>query len=344
MRGNRFLIRLSESKLMLPPLAGYTDPPYRAILARYDPPFIVTEMINATAVVHGGSKTMKMMEKTNGACLNGVQLIGCEPSIMGEAAAVVESLDFDYVDINMGCTINKVARSGAGISLMRDEELAYRIASAVVDKVSIPITCKIRLGATKQSLNAISLTQRLFDAGITAVVVHGRSGEKKFGLPVDYEGIKEVVDTAAGPVVANGGIFTGDDAVATLRRTGAAAVMPGRGIIGNPWLIEEIKSAFSKTPYSPPSLDERKNVCTTHLRELCKFYGEENGVLKMRKILPKYFSGCYRAKNLKQDIEKINIFSDVETLLGRLHVAGSRAAYDDYLECTSAEGHHLPPA
>ncbi|MDP2901350.1 MAG: tRNA-dihydrouridine synthase [Candidatus Bathyarchaeota archaeon] len=326
----RFLDRLVESKLMLPPLAGYTDPPFRTILAKYDPPFIVTEMINATAIIHRGAKTLRMMEKPVGTCLNGVQLVGSEPSVMGEAAAVVESLGFDYVDINMGCTINKVAGSGAGISLMRDEERAYRIASAVVDKINIPLTCKIRLGATKQSLNATSLTRRLVAAGVTAIAVHGRSGEKKFGLPVDYEGIKEVVEASAVPVVANGGIFTGNDAVAMLNRTGAAAVMPGRGIIGNPWLIEEIRCAFSETSYSPPSLDERKNVCIAHLRELCEFYGEESGVLNMRKILPQYFSGYYHAKDLKRDVEKVKVFSDVETLLGRLNEDGSRVAYGEY--------------
>ncbi len=315
---------------MLPPLAGYTDPPYRAILARYDPPFIVTEMINATAIIHRGAKTLKMMTKTEGACLNGVQLVGSEPSIMGEAAAVVEDLGFDYVDINMGCTINKVARSGAGISLMRDEENAYRIASAVAGKVGIPVTCKIRLGATRQSLNAISLTRRLVEAGVTAIAVHGRSGEKKFGLPVDYESIREVVEATTVPIVANGGIFAGDDAVAMLDKTSAAAVMPGRGIIGNPWLIEEIRCAISKTPYSPPNLDERKRVCTAHLRELCEFYGEESGVLNMRKILPQYFSGCYHAKDLKRDVEKVKMSSDVETLLGRIHLVESRIVYGEY--------------
>jgi len=326
----RFLDRLRESKVMLPPLAGYTDPPFRAILARYDPPFIITEMINATAIIHRGAKTLKMMEKPEGGALAGVQLVGSEPTIMGAAAEVVGSLGFDYVDVNMGCTINKVARSGAGVSLMRDEERAYRIASAIAGKISIPLTCKIRLGATRQSLNAISLTRRLVDAGVTAITVHGRSGEKKFGLPVDYESIKEVVEATNVPIVANGGIFTGDDAVAMLNRTGAAAVMPGRGIIGNPWLIEEIRCAISKKPYSPPNLDERKRICTAHLRELCEFYGEESGVLNMRKILPQYFSGCYHAKDLKRDVEKVKVFSDVETLLGRLHEVESRVVYGEY--------------
>lgn len=326
----RFLDRLRDSKMMLPPLAGYTDLPFRTILAMYDPPFIVTEMINATAIIHRGAKTLRMMEKPKGVALAGVQLVGSDSAVMGEAAAVVEDLGFDYVDINMGCTINKVAGSGAGISLMRDEERAYRIASAVAGRVGIPVTCKIRLGATRQSLNATSLTRRLVEAGVAAIAVHGRTGEKKFGLPVDYEGIKEVVNATAVPIVANGGIYTGEDAVEMLRQTGAAAVMPGRGIIGNPWLIEEIRSALSKTSYSPPNLDDRKRVCIAHLRELCEFYGEESGVLNMRKILPKYFSGCYHAKDLKRDVEKVSTFSDVEALVGRLNETGSKVAYSEY--------------
>ncbi len=326
----RFLGRLAESRMMLPPLAGYTDSPYRAILAGFNPPFLVTEMVNATAIVRHGAKTLRMMAKPEGGSLKGVQLVGGEPSIMGAASEVVESLGFDYVDVNMGCTINKVARSGAGISLMGNEERAYRIASTIAERVSIPLTCKIRLGVTRQSLNATSLTRRLVEAGVAAIIVHGRSGEKKLGLPVDYGGIKEVVDAVEVPVVANGGIFTGGDAVAMLARTSAAAVMPGRGIIGNPWLIEEIRCALAKAPYSPPGLEERKRVCAAHLRELCDFYGEWGGILSMRKILPQYFSGCHHAKDLKRDVEKARASADVAVLLGRIHEVGPKAVYGEY--------------
>lgn len=293
----------------------------------FNPPFIVTEMLSAQAVARRGPKTMRILEKTGGTSIKGVQLVGSDPDVICEAARIVESVGFDYVDINMGCTVGKIVQNGAGISLMKDEDRAVRIASAAVEAVELPVTCKIRIGATKQSQNAVQLSQRLADVGVAAITVHGRSGEKKFGLPVDHQRIKEVVDALTIPVVANGGIFTGRDAEEMLRRTGAAAVMPGRGLIGNPWLITEIMSTFSGSPYYPPTLLEKKDICLLHLRKLCDFYGENSGTLEMRKILPEYFSGCHRLKDLKYDVERVTTSVEVITLLDRIHEDGSKIFY-----------------
>ena len=313
--------------MLLPPLAGYTDPPYRAVMIRFNPPFIVTEMISASAVVRRGAKTLQMMKKMGDRCLNGVQLVGGDSAIMSEAAKVVEDLGFDYVDINMGCTIGKVVRSGAGISLMKNEDQAVKVVSAVVDAVGIPVTCKIRLGATRQSRNAVSLSLLLADSGVAAITVHGRSGEKKLGLPLDYDGIKEVVDQTSLPIVANGGIFTGNDAVRMIQQTGASAVMPGRGIIGNPWLITEITSTLSGVSYSPPSLQEKKDVCLIHLDYLCEYYGEKSGVLRMRRILPEYFSGSHHIKNLKHDVIRVTTSKEMATLVDRVQEGPTHLFY-----------------
>jgi tRNA-dihydrouridine synthase B len=322
-----FTERLRESKLMLPPLAGYTDLPYRAILAMFNPPFIVTEMLSAQAVIRRGPKTMRILERTVGTSIKGVQLVGSDPAVLSEAARVIESIGFDYVDINMGCTVGKIVQNGAGISLMKDEERAAEIASEVVDAVEMPVTCKIRIGSSRQSQNAVPLSLKLANAGVAAITVHGRSGEKKFGLPVDHQGIKEVVEAITVPVVANGGIFTGRDAKEMLRKTGAAAVMPGRGLIGNPWLITEIMSTFSGSPYSQPTISEKKEICLLHLSKLCDFYGEKTGALEMRKILPQYFSGCHHLKDLKNDVEKVTMSEEVIALLDRIHGGNSKIFY-----------------
>lgn len=326
---NKFNQRLLESRLILPPLAGYTDHPYRRVLAGFSPPFICTEMVSPQAIIHLNPKLMRSLELIEGPHLSGVQLVGDDPGAMAEAAEAVESLGYGYVDINMGCTVAEVTRTGAGVSLMDSPEKAIRIVGATVEAVDIPVTCKMRLGASSGSMNAVQLSQSLAEAGVSAITVHGRSGEKKFGLPVDYGGIRAVVEAVSVPVVANGGVFTGGDALALAERTGATAVMPGRGLIGNPWLVTEILSAFRGEPYAPPSLDERKNVCLGHLRLMCGYYGEREGAVAMRRVLHEYFHGCRRLVELKRDALTITSFSHVKALLERVHVNGSHMYYKD---------------
>lgn len=313
-----FIKILKEKKLLLPPLSGYTDYPYRVILARFKPPFITTEMANTRAIVQRNRRTMQILKIAEGNHYNGVQLVGNIPEYMAKAAEIVEQLGFDFIDINMGCTARKVACRGEGISLMKHEVQASKVVTAVVDAVEIPVTCKLRLGVSKQSINVVSLSQRLVDAGAVALIIHGRSGEKKFGLPVDLEIIKEATKTLSVPVIANGGIYTGSDAQKILKETGAAAVMPGRGLIGNPWLIPEICSCVSQHNYSPPLLQAKKDICLEHLYLLTEFYGERRAVLKMRSILPHYFLSCLFLKDLKKDMHKVTIAKHIPILLERI--------------------------
>ena len=324
-----FVRRLLEARLMLPPLSGYTDHPYRRVLAGFSPPFICTEMTSPQAIIHRSPKVMRSLEIIGGPHVSGVQLVGDDPQAMAQAAAIVESLGYGYVDINMGCTVAEVTRTGAGVSLMRSPEKAVALARAVAEDVAIPVTCKIRLGASSGSVNAVQLSQGLAEAGVSAITVHGRSGDKKFGIPVDHQGIRAVVEAVEVPVVANGGVFTGRDALAMAERTGAAAVMPGRGLIGNPWLVTEILSAFNGRPYAPPSLDERKEVCLLHLRHLCGYYGEREGAVAMRRVLHEYFRGCRRLTELKRDALTVTSFSQVEAILDRIRVDGLHLSYGE---------------
>jgi tRNA-dihydrouridine synthase B len=320
---------IRAERLLLPPLAGYTDYPYRRIMAAFDPPFIVTEMVSASAIIHGGEKTRRMLARIEGARCEGVQLVGTEPPTMGKAAKVVEELGFDYVDINMGCTINKVTRQGAGVALMGDEERAQQIAETVVNTVAIPVTCKMRLGLKNDAHNAVSLSKRLEDVGVSAVTVHGRTGEKKWGMPVDFEGIRRVVEAVSIPVVANGGAFTGADAMTLMEGSGAAAVMPGRGIIGNPWLVPEIKTALSKEEYTPPTIAEKKSICLQHLDYLREYYGDRDAAIHMRTIFSKYFSGCQNIRSLHHDIYETSTPAEVAALIDRIEEHGSKGVYNN---------------
>jgi tRNA-dihydrouridine synthase B len=323
-----FIKTLKEKKLLLPPLSGYTDYPYRKILAQFHPPFITTEMANARAVVSNNRRTQEILRIADGAHHNGVQLVGSDPGYMKQAATIVEDLGFDYIDINMGCTVRRVASRGEGVTLMKREARACDIVSGITSSVSVPVTCKLRLGATRQHVNVLSLSKKLIDAGAVALTIHGRTGEKKFGVPVDFTVVKEVAEQLSVPVVANGGIYTGADAVAVLLATGATAIMPGRALIGNPWLIPEIEQTFAHKPFNPPSLAEKKGICLEHLQLLIDFYGERSAVHKMRSIMPYYFSFCLFLKQLKRDVHRAENAHDIHHLLTRIIEKRPHVVYD----------------
>lgn len=327
MNSSLFVKTLQEKKLLLPPLSGYTDYPFRMILARFKPSFIITEMANARAIVQRNRRTMQILKIAEGNHYNGVQLVGNIPEYMAKAAEIVEQLGFDFIDINMGCTARKVACRGEGISLMKHEAQASKVVTAVTNAVEAPVTCKLRLGVSKQSINVLSLSEKLVDAGVVALIIHGRSGEKKFGLPVDHEIIKEAAKTLPIPIIANGGIYTGLDAQRILKETGAAGVMPGRGLLGNPWIIPEITSILSKHTYIPPRLQQKKDTCLEHFRLLTEFYGERRAVLKMRSILPHYFSSCLFLKELKKDVQQVTNVKYIPILLERIQNDGRNIVY-----------------
>jgi tRNA-dihydrouridine synthase B len=275
-------------------------------------------MACAKAIVHDNNKTKKILKIVDGDHLNGVQLFGSEPNTMKKAAVICQDMGFDYVDINMGCTIRKVVLKKAGIYLMSDYKKAFEIVSAIKESIDIPLTCKIRLGPNKDNINSIDFSKGLCDSGVSAITIHGRTGEKKFGMEVDYESIADIVKEIKIPIIANGGIFNCNDAKKVLDITKAFAVMPGRGLIGNPWLVEEICSFFTNRSFQSPNLDFRKDVCLKHLKYLCEFYGKRCGIIKMRRILPEYFQGCMNLKYLKNDTKKLFDSEDIYRNLGRI--------------------------
>ena len=313
-----FVDILREKKLMLPPLSGYTDYPYRKILAKFKPPFITTEMVNARAVIENNKNITERLKKEEGPHLRGVQLLGKDPKYMKKAAITIRNLGFDYIDINMGCTVRKVVSKGEGISLMKNEDLACKIVKTVSEAVDVPVTVKLRAGFSKDSINVVSLSKKLEDAGAAAVTIHGRTGEKKFSPKMDLNVIRDVAEALFIPVIANGGIFSSDDAKNALIKTGASAVMPGRGIIGNPWLITEILYGFSDESFMSPSLKERKDVCIEHVRSNCSYYGVRNGVCKMRNIVARYFPLAKNLKFLKVDMQNAKTVDEIFSILNKV--------------------------
>ena len=327
MTSREFIERLKESKILLPPLAGYTDYPYRRILAEFDVPFMCTEMVSCDAVLRENPRTMRMLRMPEGDHLHGAQIFGDNPDTMAAAAESLEWMGFDYLDINMGCAVKSITQNGAGVSLMGEPEKASTVVSRVVEAVSVPVSCKIRLGESRREQNAAELSRILEDVGVSAITVHGRSGEKKFGEPVSYRSVREVGESVDIPVIGNGGIFSGADAVTMIELTGVDAVMPGRGLIGNPWIVEEIDSAFNCESLVGPSLEERKEVCRRHLGYLVDLVGEKDGVVSMRRVLPRYFSGAVHASDLRKEIVNISSRFDADSVLERITQSGDRIYY-----------------
>ena len=327
MKRSYFVQLLRKKQLLLPPLSGYTDYPYRVILAKFHPPFLITEMANARAILQKNRRTMQILQVAKGNHYNGVQLVGSSPEYMRKAAQIVQDLGFDYIDINMGCAARKVASRGEGITMMKNETRACEIVTAITSAVEVPVTCKMRLGVSKRSMNVTSLSQKLVDAGATALTIHARSGEKKFGVPQDRNLIKKAASMLSVPVIANGNIYTGVDAQKVLHETSAAAVMPGRGLLGNPWLIPEILTTVLHQSYVPPSLNEKKEISLEHLDLLVEFYGERRAILKMRSILPYYFSSCVFLKNLKKDVQHITTAKEISFLIENIQEKGNRIIY-----------------
>jgi len=209
--------------------------------------------------------------------LKGVQLIGNDSDNMQKAAIILEKKGFNYIDINMGCTVKKVISKGQGVALMKQEDLAVRIVEQICSNILVPVTVKMRSGFSENNKNAVSLSRKLEKAGVSAITVHGRSGERKFGKHVDYDIIKKVSQSVDIPVIANGGISK-TNAFEILEKTDSYGVMPGRNLIGNPWIIPQIQKTFLKEKFQSPSLNKRQSIIQKHLNLQCEFYGERNGV------------------------------------------------------------------
>ena len=231
-----------DNPIFLAPMAGVTDWAFRTVCAQLGAGVTVTEMVSSRALVYKDQKTAKLLRKNEGS-ICGAQIFGNDPDIMAEGARLaLEISGCDFLDINMGCPMPKIANSGDGSGLMRTPELAGRIVEAVVRAVPVPVTVKCRLGWDKGSINVLDFTRRMEDSGAAMVTVHGRTRSQLYSGVADWDMIRKVKEQLTIPVIANGDIFTAADAAAMYEDTGCALVMVGRGALGAPWLFTEINA------------------------------------------------------------------------------------------------------
>ena len=301
-----------ENPLFLAPMAGVTDWAFRTICAELGAGVTVTEMVSSRALVYKDKKTAKLLRKNDGS-ICGAQIFGNDPNTMAEGARLaLEISGCDFIDINMGCPMPKIANSGDGSGLMRTPELAGRIVKAVCEAVRVPVTVKCRLGWDKGSINVLDFTKRMEDSGAAMVTVHGRTRSQLYSGVADWDTIRKVKEQLSIPVIANGDIVDGASALRCKNWTGADGLMIGRSTFGDPWIFSEVKAALAGVPLPQrPVLKDRIAVAVRQFELAEQDHGEHIACLEARKHFAWYLRGVSHSGFYKKEISSMTSMEDI---------------------------------
>ncbi len=286
-----------QSPLLLAPMAGVSDAPFRNLCLSYGAGLATCEMVSSDSTLwKRGLSRLRLVHGNRSHIACSMQIVGSEPAQLASAAVECVANGADIVDINMGCPAKKVCRKAAGSALMRDEKLVESILRAVVAAVAVPVTLKIRTGWDSNNRNAVTIARMAEDCGIRMLAIHGRTRACRFEGHAEYDTIADVVRAVSIPVVANGDIDSAGKAQQVLRHTGAAGIMIGRAAMGRPWLFRQVSDALAGKPVLEPNLTEKISCMTQHVAQMHRFHGETTGLRLARKHVARYLEHL----NLKQ--------------------------------------------
>ena len=310
---------LLENSYVLGPMAGVTDLPFRLLCKEQGAGLLCMEMVSAKGIFYNNKNTESLLQIHPEEVPVSLQFFGSDPKIVSEMAKRVEERPFSILDINMGCPVPKVVRNGEGSALMKNPKLVYELVSATVKAIKKPVTVKIRKGFDDEHINAVEIAKIIEEAGAAAVAVHGRTREQYYSGKADWEIIRQVKEAVSIPVIGNGDVTSGEKAIAMREQTGCDGVMIARGAQGNPWIFSELLE-YERTGRLPdrPDVEKIKQTMLRHARLQIEYKGDFTGIREMRKHVAWYTKGLHGAARLRDRINQVESYAELENLLTSL--------------------------
>ena len=308
-----------QNPLVLAPMAGVTDLPFRVLCKEQGAGLICMEMVSAKAILYKNKNTEDLMTIHPGEHPVSLQLFGSDPEILAQIAAQIEERPFDILDFNMGCPVPKVVNNGEGSALMKDPALVRKIVTGMVKAVKKPVTVKIRKGFNEESANAVEIAKILEDCGVAAIAVHGRTRAQFYSGKADWDIIRRVKEAVSIPVIGNGDVTDAASAEALVEQTGCDGIMIGRGAEGNPWIFKQILHYMETgETLARPTQHEVKEMMLRHARMQVEYKGETMGMREMRKHIAWYTTGYPHSAAIRREANFIETYEQLEKLCDKL--------------------------